>query len=496
MGKAKSIMIQGTGSGVGKSIIVAGLCRIFKDIGIKVAPFKAQNMALNSFVTKNGFEMGRAQVFQALASGLEPDVRMNPILLKPSADNLSQIIVMGKPKANSNAYNYYKMFNENLKIVRDAYDSLANDFDLIIIEGAGSPAEINLQSRDLVNMMMAEYAEASVIIVGDIDRGGVFAWMKGTFDLIQHKYKPLIKGFIINKFRGDIELLKPGIKSFEDMVKKPVLGVIPYFRDIIVDEEDSVFLSKNSFSKGSNQIVIGVIYLPHISNFTDFTPLSLEPDISLFYAQSPEELLNCDCVIIPGSKSTISDAIYLKKKGWFDIIRYLYKKGLTIVGVCGGYQMLGEKIFDPYGIESDIKSMDGLRLLPLITWIEKEKILTRIKFYTKKSEIFPKKIMGKGYEIHMGKTIANGDILPLLDDDQIMRLIVSTDLKVIGTYIHGLFDEDELRCAFINWLRKKKGLELKEKGLSFFSFKEEQFIKLAKIIKDNLDIKRIYEWIS
>lgn len=494
--RAKAIMIQGTGSGVGKSVLTAALCYLFKKQGIKVAPFKAQNMSLNSFATLDGLEMGRAQVYQAEACGLEPDVRMNPILLKPSADNCSQLILMGKPHSNHNAKNYYKLHQKHRAIAQKAYDSLAAEYDLIVLEGAGSPAEINLQKRDIVNMQMAEYADARVIIVGDIDKGGVFAWMKGTCDLIPLPYQSLINGFIINKFRGDYNLLKPGIKMFEKMVKQKVLGVIPYSHNLIVDEEDAVPANITTNSPLADNVIIGIIYLPHISNFTDFTPLAAEQDVSIIFARTPLELEQCDCIILPGSKATLSDANTLKQHGWFDKIQSLHKRGITIMGICGGYQMLGSKILDPSGLESEVHKIDGIGLLPIVSTIDNEKILRRVKYNLQKNEIFNTDCQICGYEIHMGKTEITDKLIPLVDSDDLSLCVISTNMQVIGTYFHGFFDDDTTRRAFINCLRRRKGLLTLTQQLNYASFRQEQFHNLAALVENNCDIKQLYALIS
>ena len=566
-------MIQGTGSGVGKSILVAAFGRIFKEMGFRVAPFKAQNMALNSAVTADGLEMGRAQSYQAEACGLLPDVRMNPILLKPSSDNLSQVILLGRTSGNSNASDYYSRYLKHRQIARNAYDELAAEYDLILIEGAGSPAEINLQPRDLVNMQMAHYAGARVLIVGDIDCGGVFAWMKGTYDLIEYAYKPLVHGFIINKFRGDRSLLEPGIGMFEQMINLPVLGVIPYFRGIRVDEEDSIPLQAlaREFTADPEQVIIGVIVPPHIANFTDFVPLELEPDVVLRFLRSPAEADLCDCLILPGSKATLADARYLSQgwqgqwqaqgqgraqggcqsreqgraqgqdhphgegqqsqghgqggkgqsqgpgqlqcQGWFHRVKSACDRGVAVVGICGGYQMLGEKLFDPYGVESDIKETEGLGLLPAMTTISLQKVLKQVNYRTLPSIVFPEALQVTGYEIHMGQTQVidqtetidqtqtigqtqiRGRVQPLFDAPDTAVGVMSEDRPVLGTYIHGIFDNDQARRSFINWLRQRKGLSPRPAGFSYQLFRQEQLDKLAAIVREHCDMERITGWL-
>lgn len=495
--KTNAIMIQGTGSGVGKSLLTAALARYFFNKGIRVAPFKAQNMALNSFVTPDGCEMGRAQVYQAEACGLEPDVRMNPILLKPNADNGSQVILLGRAKGNLEAREYYEAFPEHWKVARDAYDSLARDHDLLLLEGAGSPAEINLRETDLVNMRMAEHAGAKVLIVGDIDRGGVFAWMKGTYDLLAEAHKDLVKGFIINKFRGDQTLLTPGIRMFENMVGRPVLGVVPHRRDTWIDEEDSLALEGKARGKGGSDVAIGVVRLPRISNFTDFVPLSLEQDVSLSFLQDPSEVAAYDCVILPGSKATLADARRLSKDGWFDAIRDFKNRGKMVVGICGGYQMLGERIADPRGVEGDPGETPGLGFLPLDTEMEEEKILRRVVYPLLPQGIFSKdrRIEVKGYEIHMGRTRIRGAVERLFESDDPTIGVVSADDSVFGTYLHGLFDSDSFRRAFINVLRKQKGLGPLATGLAYREFREVQLDKLAELVEAHLDMDAIGSWV-
>ena len=487
-------MIQGTGSGVGKSIITAALCRIFKEEGLKVAPFKSQNMALNSFVTLDGHEMGRAQVYQAEACGLSPDVRMNPILLKPSADNLSQIIVMGKPMGNRNAASYYKDSQAYWEIVKQAYQSLASEFEVIVIEGAGSPAEINLQDREIVNMRMAEYAEAPVVVVADIDRGGVFAWMKGTYDLVPDNQRCRIKGFLINKFRGDKKLLDPAIAMFEKIVPVDVLGVIPFFKNIQVDEEDSMFYRSESHAASDEHVTIGIVPAPRLSNFTDFAPLFYEQDVQVLVASSPEDLEQCDCIILPGSKSTISDSLALQRQGWFDKIRSLYKRGRFVIGICGGFQMLGTSIHDPNQLEGKMKTVDGIGLLPVQTTIEHTKILRQVCLTLKKSEIFDKPCSVKGYEIHMGKTRKKDLVAPLFENDGGKSGIFTN--RVIGTYVHGFFDEDIARRVFLNFLRKRKGYTPMEHCFIYRNFREEQFVRLSTIVRQNCNMERIFRLVD
>ena len=386
---AKTLMVQGTGSGVGKSILTAAICRYFYKSGFKVAPFKAQNMALNSFVTEKGDEIGRAQAFQAEACGISPDVLMNPILMKPSGDNNSQIILMGKPSGSCNAKNYYALHKKHKKVVLSALQSLREKYELVIIEGAGSPAEINLKKWDLVNMFIAEHADSPVIIVGDIDRGGVFAWMKGTYDLLTFQEKKRVKGFIINKFRGDIDLLAPGIKQFEELVPKPVLGVVPYENNLVVDEEDSI--SKWSYSAEPDAegiLNVAVIWTPRVSNFTDISPLAYDPSVSLSYINHTSQLNNPDLIILPGSKNTIEDLIYLKEQRILEKVLKCHHDGSLLLGICGGFQMLGNFIRDPKNLESKISECAGLGLFDMDTTFASDKLTRQIELKTVKSRLF------------------------------------------------------------------------------------------------------------
>ena len=402
--KSKTLMIQGTGSGVGKSLLTAAFCRYFYQAGYKVAPFKAQNMALNSFVTESGKEMGRAQVYQAEACGLKPDVLMNPILLKPSGDNNSQVIVMGKPDGSRNAKGFYSCHLKHKEIVTKALEELRSKYELVIIEGAGSPAEINLKKTDLVNMFIAEKADAPVLLVGDIDRGGVFAWLKGTYDLLPKNEQDRIFGFIINKFRGDLDLLKPGIEQFEEMMGKPVLGVVPYCRDLVIDEEDSVPQRFYSAETSVQEILsIAVIELPRLSNFTDLSPLANDPSISIQYVQHPAQMGNPDLIILPGSKNTVNDMKFLDQQGLSSEILKRHEAGTMILGICGGFQMLGKKIKDPENLESCEVEVDGLGLFDFQTTLLPEKLTRQVKLKTVKSRVFAEGIECIGYEIHMDK---------------------------------------------------------------------------------------------
>lgn len=494
----KSIMILGTGSSVGKSVITAGLCRVLKQEGFKVAPFKSQNMALNSFITKKGNEMGRAQVVQAEAAMIEPDVRMNPILLKPSADKMAQVIIEGKVFKNMTAMEYDNYKPKLKEMIKGIYNDLSSENDIIVIEGAGSPAEINLRKNDLVNMGMAEISDSPVIIVGDIDRGGVFASLYGTYELLQESEKKRVKGVIINKFRGDIDILKPGLAQLEALINVPVIGVVPYF-DIQIEDEDSV---SDRFKKNNKtgEINIEILYLPHISNFTDFNIFNTFEDVNVRYIMRGEKIGNPDVLIIPGSKNTIEDLIYLRNSNLEEQILRANRKGVTIVGICGGYQMLGNSLKDPHKTESNIESVNGLGLLDVETVFELEKNTTQIEGY----------IIGdgskiSGYEIHMGKTILNEDAKPFLVIDKklgesvnIIDGAVNNKNNVYGTYIHGIFDSVEFSRNFINKIRKEKGLDdfSKDDIKVYSDFKNEEYNKLANLLKENLDIEKIKDIID
>ncbi len=484
-------MFQGTGSGVGKSVICAGFCRALKNRGVHVAPFKAQNMALNSFVTPTGLEMGREQVYQAEACGLIPDVRMNPVLLKPTAEAKSQVILMGKPVADLDARNYYRQRNGHLEIVKDAFDSLAREFDVIILEGAGSPAEINLQATDIVNMTMASYAKAPVIIIGDIDRGGVFAWLKGTYDLIPPKHRSLMAGFVINKFRGDISLLEPGLKQFAGIVPLPVFGVLPWFHDITPDQEDGVFVEthlRKKNPKDVKRVKIAVVHLQRISNFTDFLPLDFETDVELAFKKEPVDLENYDCIILPGTKTTRDDLDHIRSVGWERAIKEFALSGRVVVGICGGYQMLGMEIRDPEGIDGSAGTSRGLGLLPIVTEMTREKSLTQQTARFKIPSICSEALPASGYEIHMGVTRGIGEYLWITEDRGAEFGAMHPDYPVFGTYLHGIFESDVFRRAFIDFLRRNAGLSPRHSTSSFKAFRERQLDRLGEWIEDNLDM--------
>ncbi|MBI4687307.1 MAG: cobyric acid synthase [Nitrospirae bacterium] len=517
--RTKALMIQGTGSGVGKSAIVAGLCRILKDLGVKVAPFKAQNMALNSFITREGGEIGRAQALQAEAAGIEPRNDINPVLLKASGEAGCQVVLNGKVHSNMKAKEYYAFRDEAWKAVTSAYERLSKEYDVIVIEGAGSPAEINLQKQEIVNMAVARYTNSPVILVGDIDHGGVFASFYGTVELLKDSSNrsiglnglnslnnskcdaDYIKAFIVNKFRGDMEILRPGLRMIEDKTGRPVIGVLPHIKDIGLHEEDGLILERFKQFKPFEpfkQIKIVVVKLQYISNFTDFDPFFYEPDMELLYSRNHADIENADIVIIPGSKNTVKDLLFLKETGLDESIKMACAKGGSIIGVCGGYQMLGQKISDPFGVESSHKEVDGLGLLDIETTLEKTKVTSQVEaeIISEKWEVGSEKL--KGYEIHMGNT--TGDIglfkikrLYHINSSLVTRhssLILdgSTEGNVWGTYIHGIFDNDDFRNAMLNSIRQRKGLPHRETPVDYHSYREDAINKWAGILKNSVDI--------
>ena len=493
---AKTLMIQGTGSGVGKSILTAAICRYFFKSGYKVAPFKAQNMALNSYATKNGDEMGRAQVFQAEACGISPDVLMNPILLKPSGDNNSQVILMGKPSESRNAKNYYALHDKHKEIVLSALHELRKEYELVIIEGAGSPAEINLKKWDLVNMFIAEQSDSPVIIVGDIDRGGVFAWMKGTYDLLTQSEKNRVQGFIINKSRGDVDLLLPGVKQFEEMVSKPVLGIIPYSKNLVVDEEDSIpKWSYYAEPSAKGVIDIAVIWTPRISNFTDLSPLAYDPSISVRYINHPSQLGSPDLIILPGSKNTIDDLIHLKQQGMEKAILSCHKKGSLIMGICGGFQMLGNIIRDPQNVEGKNIESTGLGLFDLETIFESEKLTRQVELTTVESSIFKAGLTCHGYEIHVGRTTFKTPYLSLFtspEDENPMNFgIINQEGTVLGTYLHGFLDNNLFRQELLCFIRKQRNVNQPSKPFDFTQFRQNELDRLSDLLTDSVNMKEV-----
>jgi adenosylcobyric acid synthase len=491
-------MIQGTASSAGKSIMVAALCRIFRQDGYSVAPFKAQNMALNSYVTAGGGEIGRAQVVQAEAAGIAPTVDMNPVLLKPTTDTGCQVIVLGKVARTISARDYYKYTPALLETVTTALERLRSRYDIVVIEGAGSPAEINLKYQEIVNMRIARTAGSPVLLVGDIDRGGVFASLVGTLELLEGEERDLVKGFIINKFRGDVSLLQPAIDFLEKHTGKPMLGVVPYFRDIRIAQEDSVYLDERQPDAATGDLVIAVIRLPHISNYDDFDPLE-EAGCKITYVRQPFELGNPHLIILPGTKSTVADLDYLRNSGLAASILTRAGTGTPVVGVCGGYQMLGQKILDPLKVESDNPEVEGLGLLDVVTEFAVEKSTRQVRACVTAGAGLLAGATGReihGYEIHMGQTRTDekSSVLRITETPQgptdYTDGVSNAEGTVIGTYLHGLFHNDELRQAFLRNLRHHWGLPDSPDNTK--STKDEQYDKLAALVRRSLKIPEIY----
>ena len=473
------IMFAGTGSDVGKSIVAAAFCRIFKQDGYNPAPFKAQNMALNSYATPDGLEIGRAQAVQAEAAGIPCHTDMNPLLLKPNSDHTSQVVLHGKPIGNKDAYDYWRKRNERLEVrneridfrseVHAAFDRLASRYNPIVMEGAGSIAEINLKDRDLVNMSMAQHAKADVILVGDIDRGGVFASVYGSIMLQSPEDRKRIKGIIINKFRGDMRLFDEGRRMLEEICGIPVLGVIPYYKDIYIDEEDSVALEQKRKQLAEDKVNVAVVLLRHISNYTDFNTLERDPRVNLFYTNNTKDIEQADIIILPGTKSTLDDLLELRRNGCAQAIQRAHRDGKLVIGICGGYQMLGQTVNDPDGIEGSINSLPGLGLLPINTTMTTEKTTKQVTFEFNGQAC-------QGYEIHQG--VSNTD-----------EAILQTD-HCIGTYIHGFLDN----APVIEHLLSKHVAQRSPLSTqSYTDFKNEQYDKLAAHVRQYVDMERIYQ---
>lgn len=485
--KARAVMLQGTGSHVGKSVITAALCRLYARNGHRVAPFKAQNMSNNSFVTSDGGEMGRAQAFQAQAAGVEPSVDMNPILLKPEADTRAQIVRLGVPIDSMDVPEYHAYQEIAWPAITAAYDRLASMNDLVLLEGAGSPAEINLRGRDIVNMKMAAYAEAPVVLVGDIERGGVFASLYGTLALLEAEERDRVRAFLINKFRGDLSLLDSGLVRLTERTAVPVLGVLPYVFGLPVDEEDSVVLQAQGGAAPKGTLDVAVIHLPHISNATDFQPLGAEPDVSVRYVESEGEFGDPDLLILPGSKSTVADFEWMQQQGLDSRVLDHRSGGGWLIGICGGYQMLGERILDPTGVESGRPTIDGLGLLPVVTTFQARKRLVRVEGACLLPGISSPI---RGYEIHQGRT-EKGDLPPAFkltrEFDRATDELdgAAQDVGCFGTYLHGLFDHGEFRREYLNALRAKKGLA--RIPVHAYDTRPKDFDQLADWLEDHID---------
>lgn len=494
----QAIMLQGTASDVGKSVLVAGLCRIFYQDGLKTAPFKAQNMALNSGITPDGKEMGRAQIFQAEAAGIAPDVRMNPVLLKPTSDRKAQVVLMGQVASDMDAVSYHDYKPRLREQILSVYNSLAEEYDVLVLEGAGSPAEINLRDRDIVNMGMAEMAHCPVILVADIDRGGVFASIYGTLALLHDHERARVKGVIINKFRGDAALLYSGIEQIERLTHVPVLGVMPWL-DVDLEDEDGVALQKGKYLRSEKRdINIAVIQLPHIANFTDFNALAAQPDVRIRYVRQPEALTDADLLILPGSKNTLGDLRWLRESGMAHAILQAHRRSVPVVGICGGYQMLGETITDE--VESGLGTEPGLGLLDTVTRFAWRKTTTQVEATLAASLpdwLAPARGLSvRGYEIHMGETTLKGECQPVMqlhrNGQAVADGAVSADGLAFGTYLHGLFDSDAFTRALINGLRRRKGLEPLDSTFHYAHYKSQQFDLLADAMRQHIDIEKIY----
>ena len=496
---AKAIMIQGTMSNAGKSLLAAGLCRIFRQDGYLVAPFKSQNMALNSFITEEGLEMGRAQVMQAEAAGIRPSVKMNPILLKPTNDVGSQVIVNGEVLGTMSARDYFKYKKKLVPDIMKAYQELSDEYDIIVIEGAGSPAEINLKNDDIVNMGMAKMAKAPVLLVGDIDRGGVFAQLIGTVDLLEPSERDMVKGLIINKFRGDKTILDPGVKMLEERSHIPVVGVAPYM-NIQVEDEDSL-TERFDRKQSAGLIDIAVIRVPRISNFTDFNPFESVEGVSLRYVQHVSELKNPDMIILPGTKNTMEDLLWMRENGLEAAVLKAAAAGCIVFGICGGYQMLGDTLSDPYHVEAGGK-IRGMGLLPMDTVFASKKTRTRVT-----GQFLPMPgtfaalsgVSLEGYEIHMGESVRKEGILPATklmvvgNQPEETKTEGAFHENVCGTYVHGVFDKEEVVETLIRILGERKGIDVSSMtGIDFAAFKETQYNILAAELRKHLDMKKIY----
>lgn len=496
---AAPIMIQGTMSNAGKSVLAGGLCRVFHQDGYQVAPFKSQNMALNSFITREGLEMGRAQVMQAEAAGIEPLAIMNPILLKPTNDTGSQVILNGEVQGVMSAMEYFRRKREYIPVIKSAYQKLEEQFDIIVIEGAGSPAEINLKREDIVNMGMAEMVDAPVLLVGDIDRGGVFAQIVGTIELLEEQERRRIKGTIINKFRGDKEILRPGLDMLEEKTKIPVCGVVPYFH-LDIDEEDSLS-ERFTHREKKGLLDIAVIRLPRISNFTDLMPLESMDEVGVRYVTSAAQFGTPDAVILPGSKNTMEDLKWLRQCGLEGKILRHAASGKTVFGICGGYQMMGELLQDPKGVEAG-GELKGMGLLPIQTVFAGEKMRTRVQgtFEGLSGSLSSlSQVPLEGYEIHMGVTTYTEEPCPLVQiqeetGERRIRYDGARKNNCYGCYVHGIFDQACVASGFVSALLKEKGYDAGQlERLDWKAYKETQYNKLAEIIRESLDMEYIYQ---
>ncbi|MCK8826478.1 cobyric acid synthase [Natroniella acetigena] len=500
---AEGIMLQGTASNVGKSILTTALCRIFAEDGYRVAPFKAWNMALNSYVTKDGGEIGRAQAVQAKAAGVEINVDMQPFLVKPKGGGLSQIIVRGTPIGDRGLDRKNEDYIDwAVEIIDQSLTALGQDYQVLVIEGAGAAAEINIKDQDLANMRIAKLNQTPVLLVADVDRGGALASVVGTLKLLEPEERKLVKGIILNKFRGDYELLKPGLDILEEKTGKPIVGVIPYFKGFKIPDEDAVVLDR--FDSEEAEIKIGVLKLPHISNFTDFDALAEEEEVMVDYITKNDELADYDALIIPGTKNTVADLLYLQEEGLAERIIELAEQGMNIVGICGGYQILGTKLIDPKLVEGTEKELTGLGLLDLETTFNQAKTTHQAEAVIESDVGFMAELVGKevtGYEIHMGQSKLGAEAVPFCriekrsqQEVEVIDGACNQTGSIWGTYLHGIFDNHRFRLEFINHLRQQKGLELLEVDSTASQDKlEEGYQKLAAIVRENLDLDYIYQ---
>ncbi|MGH9766846.1 MAG: cobyric acid synthase [Blastocatellia bacterium] len=507
--KTRALMVLGTASHAGKSLSVAALCRILRQDGFNVAPFKAQNMALNSFATREGHEIGRAQAMQAQAAGIEPHVDMNPILLKPTSEVGSQVVINGKVFGNYRGADYYRLKPMLLDAVSEAYRRLASRHEIIVLEGAGSPVEMNLKDRDVVNMRMAEIADAACMLVTDIDRGGVFASLVGTYALLEPHERARFGGFLINKFRGDVSLFTPGVDYLETRLSQPCLGVIPYLRDHGIDDEDSVSLERRATRPsldGEDRLCVCVVGFPYLSNFTDFTALESVPDVVVYYTRKPDDARTADVLVLPGSKNTIPDLLWLRENGWEERVRAHVAAGKPLVGICGGFQMLGREIRDPRRAESDIESVPGLGLIDATTTLADEKITRQATARLLAPERFSQDGAGpvfSGYEIHLGESSLGAGTRPLF---QLIRLgdvesrhdgAVNDDGRILGTYLHGLFDSSEgLALLLAHWRKLRGKIISAAPVIDPFAERERRYDALAEHYRRNLRMEVIHRMID
>lgn len=497
-------MIQGTASHAGKSLLVAGLARIFAQDGFSVAPFKSQNMSLNSYACASGGEMGRAQVVQAEAAGIEPRVDMNPVLLKPTTETGAQVIVQGRPVATMTALDYHDYKMGLLDAVSDSLERLRRDFEIVVIEGAGSPAEVNFRGRDIANMAVAEIADAPVLLAGDIERGGVFASLVGTMELLEEEERERVRGLIINKFRGDRSILEPGLDFLEARCHRPVLGVIPYIRDLRIEEEDSVALSRedtvaralwpsdvrDAARDNGHAVKVKVVRLPRISNFTDFDSLKACPGFDVSYAEHAAALADADLLIIPGTKSTIADLRFLWSSGMAAEIIRKARAGVPVIGICGGYQMLGRSVHDPDGIDSQAGTVKALGLLDIVTTFSPEKDIRQAQGrIAADNALIAAGASVEGYEIHMGRSVLGDGVEPLMDTEHGVDGAVSEDGLVLGSYLHGFFDSDDVLSGLLAYFGCPTELPLISRDL----MKEHEYDRLARELRQALDMEKVYE---